>query len=245
MEKYFGNKDYRMLYYDGFFRTFANSIYTVFTPVILYKTGVSVAMIIFIFMIQFLVMGILSPLAGTLSQKIGAANTKFLSYILKSISMLLVLVVDTNIYYYLAISIIQGLSGAANNPLNTYIPSKIVNEKFRGRFNSCSYILRCFSSIVGYVFAGIFLIKDNNLIIVLSVFISYLIAYVALAQIDKNKLQYKVTKPFRESYKYLFKKSENGKLKLVSGLRSFIIIERLIAVPLYLYISLNNLKTFT
>lgn len=25
MEKYFGNKDYRMLYYDGFFRTFANS----------------------------------------------------------------------------------------------------------------------------------------------------------------------------------------------------------------------------
>ena len=245
MEKYFGNKDYRMLYYDGFFRTFANSIYTVFTPVILYKAGVSVAMIIFIFMIQFLVMGILSPLAGTLSQKIGAANTKFLSYILKSISMLLVLVVDTNIYYYLAISIIQGLSGAANNPLNTYIPSKIVNEKFRGRFNSCSYILRCFSSIVGYVFAGIFLIKDNNLIIVLSVFISYLIAYVALAQIDKNKLQYKVTKPFRESYKYLFKKSENGKLKLVSGLRSFIIIERLIAVPLYLYISLNNLKTFT
>lgn len=41
------------------------------------------------------------------------------------------------------------------------------------------------------------------------------------------------------------KKGENEKLKLVSGLRSFIIIERLIAVPLYLYISLNNLKTFT
>lgn len=245
MEKYFSDKDYRMLYYDSFFKTFANSIYAVFTPVILYKAGVSVTMIIFIFMVQFLVMGIFSPLAGTLFKKIGAANTKFLSYILKSISMLLVLVVDTNIYYYLAISIIQGLSGAANNPLNTYIPSKIVNEKFRGRFNSCSYILRCFSSIVGYVFAGTFLIKNNNLIIVLSVFMSYFIAYVALAQIDKNKLQYEVTKPFKESYKYLFKKSENGKLKLVSGLRSFIIIERLIAVPLYLYISLNNLKTFT
>ena len=159
--------------------------------------------------------------------------------------MLLVLMVNTNIYYYLAISIIQGLSGAANNPLNTYIPSKIVNEKFRGRFNSCSYILRCFSSIVGYVFAGTFLIKDNNLVIVLTVFISYLLAYIALAQIDKNKLQYEVREPFKESYKYLFHKSENTKLKLVSGLRGFIIIERLIAVPLYLYISLNNLKTFT
>ena len=245
MEKYFSNKDYRMLYYDSFFKTFANSIYAVFTPVILYKAGVSVTMIIFIFMVQFLVMGIFSPLAGTLLKKIGPANTKFLSYILKSISMLLVLVVDTNIYYYLAISIIQGLSGAANNPLNTYIPSKIVDEKFRGRFNSCSYILRCFSSIIGYVFAGTFLIKDNNLIIVLSVFMSYLIAYIALAQIDKNKLQYEVKAPFKESYKYLFKKSENTKLKILSGLRGFIIIERLIAVPLYLYISVNNLKTFT
>ena len=245
MEKYFSNKNYRMLYYDSFFKTFANSIYSVFTPVILYKAGVSITMIIFIFMIQFLVMGIFSPLAATMSKKIGAANTKFLSYILRSISLLLVLMVNTNIYYYLAISIIQGLSGAANNPLNTYIPSKIVNEKFRGRFNSCSYILRCFSSIVGYVFAGTFLIKDNNLLIVLTVFISYLLAYIALAQIDKNKLQYEVREPFKESYKYLFHKSENTKLKLVSGLRGFIIIARLIAVPLYLYISLNNLKTFT
>ena len=245
MEKYFSNRNYRMLYYDSFFKTFANSIYSVFTPVILYKAGVSVTMIIFIFMIQFLVMGLFSPLAATMTKKIGAANTKFLSYILRSISLLLVLMVNTNIYYYLAISIIQGLSGAANNPLNTYIPSKIVNEKFRGRFNSCSYILRCFSSIVGYVFAGTFLIKDNNLVIVLTVFISYLLAYIALAQIDKNKLQYEVREPFKESYKYLFHKSENTKLKLVSGLRGFIIIERLIAVPLYLYISLNNLKTFT
>lgn len=245
MEKYFSNRNYRMLYYDSFFKTFANSIYSVFTPVILYKAGVSITMIIFIFMIQFLVMGIFSPLAATMTKKIGAANTKFLSYILRSISLLLVLMVNTNIYYYLAISIIQGLSGAANNPLNTYIPSKIVNEKFRGRFNSCSYILRCFSGIVGYVFAGTFLIKDNNLVIVLTVFISYLLAYIALEQIDKNKLQYEVREPFKESYKYLFHKSENTKLKLVSGLRGFIIIERLIAVPLYLYISLNNLKTFT
>ena len=34
-------------------------------------------------------------------------------------------------------------------------------------------------------------------------------------------------------------------MKIVSGLRSFIIIERLITVPLYLYISLMDLKTFT
>ena len=245
MSKYFSNKNYRMLYYDSFFKTFANSIYSVFTPVILYKAGVSVTMIIFIFMIQFFVMGIFSPLAGTFLKKIGAANTKFLSYILKSISMLLVLIVDTNIYYYLAISIIQGLSGAANNPLNTYIPSKIVSEEFRGRFNSCSYILRCFSSVIGYIFAGVFLITDNNFVIVLSVFISYLIAYIALMQIDKYKLQYQFKAVFKESYKYLFEKNENTKLKVVSGLRGFIIIERLIAVPLYLYISLNNLKTFT
>lgn len=245
MNKYFSNKNYRMLYYDSFFKTFANSIYAVFTPVILYKAGVSITMIILIFMIQFLVMGLFSPLAGTLSKKIGIANTKFISYILKSISMLLVLTVDTNIKYYLAIAIIYGLSGAANNPLNTYLPSKIVEKDFMGRFNAFAYILRCFSSIVGYIFTGIFLTNENNLSIVIAVFISYILAYIALLNIDKDNLKYDIKSSFKDSYSYLIKKNENKKFKLVSGLRSCIIIERLIAVPLYLYISLMDLKTLT
>lgn len=245
MEKYFKNKNYRMLYCDSFFRTFANSIYAVFTPVILYKSGVNISMIIFIYMIQFLVMGLFSPLAGTLSKRIGIANTKLISYMLKSISMLLVLNVDINIFNYLEIAIIYGLSGAANNPINTYIPSKIVSKDFRGRFNSCTYILRSFSSIVGYVFAGVFLIKDNNFIIAVTVTICYIIAYIALLNLDKNKFVYNINNSFKESYKYLMQKNENKRMKIVSGLRSFIIIERLITVPLYLYISLMDLKTFT
>lgn len=245
MNKYFNNKNYRMLYYDSFFKTFANGIYSVFTPVILYKSGVSITMIIFIYMIQFLIMGLFTPLAGTLSKKIGVANTIFFSYILKGISMLLVLNVETNIVNYLEISIIYGFSGATNNPFNTYIPSKIVKENFRGRFNSFTYILRCFSNILGYIFAGIFLIKGNNVIIVISVFISYVIAYFALINLNEPNLVYNVKSSFKESYKYLLKENENKELKRVSGLRSFIILERLIAVPLYLYISINDLKIFT
>lgn len=245
MKQYFNNKNYRMLYYDSFFKTFANGIYSVFTPVILYKSGVSITMIIFIYMIQFLTMGLFTPLAGTLSKKIGLANTKLLSYILKSISMFLVLNVEKNIIHYLGIAIIYGFSGAANNPLNTYIPSKIVKENFRGRFNSFTYILRCFSSIIGYILAGIFLIKGNNLAIIILVTFSYLIAYLALLNLDKSNLSYEIKSSFKESYKYLFNKNENKSLKKVSGLRSFIILERLIAVPLYLYISIMDLKTFT
>lgn len=245
MKQYFNNKNYRMLYYDSFFKTFANGIYSVFTPVILYKSGVSITMIIFIYMIQFLTMGLFTPLAGMLSKKIGLANTKLLSYILKSISMFLVLNVEKNIIHYLGIAIIYGFSGATNNPLNTYIPSKIVKENFRGRFNSFTYILRCFSSIIGYILAGIFLIKDNNLAIIILVTFSYLIAYLALLNLDKSNLSYEIKSSFKESYKYLFNKNENKSLKKVSGLRSFIILERLIAVPLYLYISITDLKTFT
>ena len=243
--QYFSNKNYRMLYYDSFFKTFANSLYAVFTPVILYKAGVSITMIIFIFMIQFLVMGLFSPLAGTLSKRIGIANTKFISYIFKSISMLLVLTVDTNIKYYLVIAVVYGLSGAANNPINTYLPSKIVEKSFMGRFNSFAYILRCFSSIVGYIFTAIFLTNGKSLTIVIAVFISYFLAYLALLNVDKENLEYEMDSSFKDSYSYLIKRNENQKFKIVSGLRSCIIIERLIAVPLYLYISLMNLKTFT
>ena len=242
--QYFSNKNYRMLYYDSFFKTFANSIYAVFTPVILYKAGVSITMIIFIFMIQFLVMGLFSPLAGTLSKRIGIANTKFISYILKSISMLLVLTVDTNIKYYLVIAVVYGLSGAANNPINTYLPSKIVEKSFMGRFNSFAYILRCFSSIVGYIFTAIFLTNGKSLTIVVAVFISYFLAYLALLNVDKENLEYEMGSSFKDSYSYLIKRNENQKFKIVSGLRSCIIIERLIAVPVYLYISIIDLKTF-
>lgn len=245
MSKYFNNRNYRMMYYDSFFKTFANGIYSVFTPVILYKAGVSITMIIFIYMIQFLVMGLFSPLAGTLSKKIGVANTKLVSYILKGLSMLLVLTVETNVIYSLAIAIIYGFSGAANNPLNTYVPSKFVNEDFRGRFNSFVYVLRCFSNIVGYIFAGIFLAKNNNAIIVITVFLAYFLAYLALRALDNEKFNYHVTSPFKESYKYFVEGNSNRELKIVSGLRSFIILERLIAVPLYLYISIMDLKTFT
>ena len=245
MNKYFSNKNYRMLYYDNFFKTFANGIYSVFTPVILYKSGVSVTMIIFIYMIQFLIMGLFTPLSGALSKRIGMANTKFLNYILKTISMLLVLNVETNIIDYLEIAVIYGFSGAINNPLNTYIPSKIVKEDFRGRFNSFTYILRCFSCILGYIFAGVFLIKGNNAIIVISVFISYTIAYFALINLDELNLNCNINSSFKESYKYLLRKTKNKELKQVAGLRSFIILERLIAVPLYLYMSIKDLKTFT
>ena len=242
--QYFKDKNYAMLYLDNFFSNFANSIYAVFTPVILYKSRVSISMILFIYAIQFLVMGIFTPLSNILAKKIGIANTRFLNYILKTISMVLVLNVNINIVYYLAISIIFGLSGAINNPLNTYIPSKIVQEEFRGRFNAFKYILRCFSSIFGYIFVSIFLTINNNFAIITIVFASYFFAYLSLLRLDKNKLKLDTNKSFKESYSYLFKNSENKRLKLVSGLRAFIIIERLIAVPLYLYIALMDLKVF-
>ena len=159
--------------------------------------------------------------------------------------MLLVLTVDTNIKYYLVIAVVYGLSGAANNPINTYLPSKIVEKSFMGRFNSFAYILRCFSSIVGYIFTAIFLTNDKSLTIVVAVFISYFLAYLALLNVDKENLEYEMDSSFKDSYSYLIKRNENQKFKIVSGLRSCIIIERLIAVPLYLYISLMNLKTFT
>lgn len=66
-----------------------------------------------------------------------------------------------------------------------------------------------------------------------------------LLNIDKNKLKYETKSSFKESYNYLFKNKDNKKLKLVSGFRSCIIIERLITVPLYIYIFFQDIKTFT
>ena len=223
MKKYFKDKNYTMLYLDNFFSNFANSIYGVFTPVILYKAGVNIGMIVFIYAIQFLTMGLFTPLSGVFTKRYGVTFSKAISYILKTISLLLVLTVNINIFYYILIAVTYGFSGAINNPLNTYVPSKIVKEDFRGRFNAFKYILRCFSSIIGYIFVTVFLIKDNNNIIILTVAWSYFISTIAFMNLDKNKFDYKLEQSFKESYKYLCN-NQNKRLKTVSGLRSFIII---------------------
>ena len=111
-----------------------------------------------------------------------------------------------NIIFYQYLKIIR------NNPLNTYIPGVIVDEKYRGRFNSFAYILRAISSILGYFFVGVFLTKDNNVAIAILVFISYFISYISLLNIDKNKLKYETKSSFKESYNYLFKNKDNKKL---------------------------------
>lgn len=244
MNKYFSNKNYIILYLEKFLSNFANSIYSVFTPVLLYKSGVSISAIFFIYAIQFLVMVLFTPLSGILSRKFGIAVVRFINYLLKTLSLLLVFKVDINIYYYLLISITYGLSGTINNPLNTYIPGKVVDNDFRGRFNSFKYILRCFSSILGYIFVTLFLIKDNQTIILLTILCSYFLAFLALINLDKSKFIYNDSRYFYESYRYLFKNKKNKYLKRVSILRSLIIIESLIAVPLFLFIKLEDLKVF-
>jgi len=245
MSKYFSNRNYILLYLENFLANFANSIYSVFTPVLLYKAGVSISSIFFIYAVQFLVMGLLTPLSGVLSKKFGVAVVKLLNYFLKALSLFFVLKVNINIYYYLLISITYGLSGAINNPLNTFIPGKIVDNGFRGRFNSFKYILRCFSSVLGYIFVTVFLIQDNQLVILLTVLSCYLLAFLAVVNLDKDKFHYDVNNYFSTSYEYLFKSKDNKYLKRVSILRSFIIIENLIVVPLFLFIKLDNLKVFT
>lgn len=245
MNKYFNNKNYIMLYLDNFFSNFANSIYSVFTPVILYKSGVEISMIMFIYAIQFLIMGIFSPVCGILTKKFNITLPKFISYILKLISFIIVLNVNKNIINYLLISITYGMSGAINNPLNTFIPGNIVEEEIRGRFNAFKYIIRCFSSIFAYIFTGVLLISNKTNIILIIVFISYLISTILYNNLDKTKFNTNIKKSFSECYTYYFQNKVNNKFKLVSGLRSFIIIERLIAVPVYLYITLGDIQTFT
>lgn len=190
-------------------------------------------------------MGLFTPLSGLLSKKYGVANTKLIGYILRAVSLLLVFTIQLNSHYYLLVPIIYGISGAINNPLKTYLPSKIVKENFRGRFNAFLYILNCISSVIAYIFVAIFLTKNNYFVILIVVFLCYLLSIIALFNLTKSNFYYRFRKSFQESYSYLFANKENQTFKRASGLRSFIIIERLIAVPLYLYISLNDLKTFT
>lgn len=238
-------RDYIMLYIDHFLYNFVNSIYQVFTPIILYQAGLTISLILFIYAIQFFLMGVLTPLSGILVKKFGIVGAKMIGYFLKVISLFLVFTIDIGTPYYIFIPIIYGISGAINNPLKTYLYSKIVKDNFRGRFSSFVSILNCISSIMAYIFVVIFLPKNNYMMIIGTSIVLYSISLVALGHLTKSSFYYRFKKPFQESYFYLFKSRENTLFKTVSGLRSFIVIERLIAIPLFLHLTSNNLQTFT
>ena len=239
MKEYFYKKEYKYMYLSIFFYNFANALIETFGTVMLYKAGLQIYLILLIYGIRFLITGFITPLFVTISNKIGVAKCVLISNIFSIINSYFMLNSE-NLYSNIIIFIIaMGLMGLSN-PSSDSLSNKYVESKHRGRFNSIYFI----SKILGIVFASLLVawgVISNNTIVLFSVIvIFFILQYIMILQIDYKPQ--KKSSTFNASIKYLL--HSKSKYKIIYALRTNHIIERLFA-PLYLYIVLQDFKTFS
>ncbi len=239
MKEYFYKKEYKYMYLSIFFYNFANALIETFGTVMLYKAGLPIYLILLIYGIRFLITGFITPLFVTISNKIGIAKCILISNIFSIINSYFMLNSESLFANIMIFVIAMGLMGLSN-PSSDSLASKYVIDKHRGKFNSLYFI----SKILGTVFASLLVawgVISNNTIVLFSVIvIFFILQYIMISQIDYKPQ--KKSSTFNASIKYLL--HSKSKYKIIYALRTNHIIERLFA-PLYLYIVLQDFKTFS
>lgn len=239
MKEYFYKKEYKYMYLSIFFYNFANALIETFGTVMLYKAGLPIYLILLIYGIRFLITGLITPLFVTISNKIGIAKCILISNIFSIINSYFMLNSESLFANIIIFVIAMGLMGLSN-PSSDSLASKYVINKHRGKFNSLYFI----GKILGTVFASLLVawgVISNNTIVLFSVIvIFFILQYIMILQIDYKPQ--KKSSTFNASIKYLL--HSKSKYKIIYALRTNHIIERLFA-PLYLYIVLQDFKTFS
>ena len=239
MKEYFYKKEYKYMYLSIFFYNFANALSETFGTVMLYKAGLPIYLILLIYGIRFLIMGMITPLFVTISSKIGIAKCILISNLFNIIYAYFILVnqnLSANIIIFV---IVLGLNGLSN-PSSDALSSKYVESEHRGRFNSFYSISKILGTVLASCLVAWGVISNKTLILFVVITVFFLLQYLAILKIDYKPE--KKSSAFKSSMKYLI--HSKSKYKIIYALRTNHIIERQF-VPLYLYLLLQDFKTFS
>ena len=239
MKEYFYKKEYKYMYLSIFFYNFANALSETFGTVMLYKAGLPIYLILLIYGIRFLIMGLITPAFVTISSKIGIAKCILISNLFNIIYAYFILVnqnLSANIIIFV---IVLGLNGLSN-PSSDALSSKYVESEHRGRFNSFYSISKILGTVLASCLVAWGVISNKTLILFVVITVFFLLQYLAILKIDYKPE--KKSSAFKSSMKYLI--HSKSKYKIIYALRTNHIIERQF-VPLYLYLLLQDFKTFS
>lgn len=239
MQEYFFKKEYKYMYLSIFSYSFANALSETFGTVMLYKSGLPIYIILLIYGIRFLIMGLITPLFVTISNKIGVARCILISNIFNIIYAYFILVNKNLIANIVIFVIVLGLNGLSN-PSSDSLSSKYVETKHRGRFNSLYSISKILGTVLASCLVAWGVISNNTLILFVIITIFFFLQYLSISKIDYRPER--KSSVFKASINYLIK--SKSKYKIIYALKTNHIIERQF-VPLYLYLILKNFKTFS
>lgn len=239
LTEYFYKKEYKYMYLSIFLYNFANALSETFGTVMLYKAGLPIHIILLIYGIRFLIMGLITPLFITISNKVGVAKCVLVSNIFNIIYAYFLLI-NKNLTSNIIIFVIaMGLNGLSN-PSSDSLSSKYVDTNHRGKFNSLYSISKILGTVLASCLVAWGVINNNTFILFIILSIFFFLQYLAILKIDYKPK--KKTSIFKASIKYLI--NSKSKYKIIYALRTNHIIERQF-VPLYLYLILKDFKAFS
>lgn len=239
MKEYFYKTEYIFLYLSKFFFAFAYSFIEIFGAVMLYKNGMSLPMILFVYGLRFGMMGICSPLFLKISHRYGVASCALISNILRLLGTFMILYGEYN--NLVLFIVVMSLPGSLSNPIEDAISSKYVETKHRGRYNSIRNIAKILGQFLASVVVAWGVVTENNLLLLLVVSMFFLLDYLFTALVDyKPNLSSKNV--LKKTIQYIVKNKTN--LKVIYSLRTAHIIERQFT-PLYLFLVLQDFVAFS
>ena len=239
MKEYFYKSEYKWLYLSKFFFSFANSFVDIFGVVMLYKNGMPLYMILFIYGLRFGIMGLCSPLFLKVSAKSGIASCAILANLLKIASTYMIQNgAQNNILLFV---LVMGIPGGLRNPMEDANSSKYVETEHRGRYNSMQNIFGILGQALASAFVTWGITSDNNTLLLLVISMFFLLDYLCIGVVDYRP-KVRNTHVFKQTIQYMFKNM--NRCELIYALRTNHIIERLF-VPLYVYLVLQDFVTFS
>lgn len=238
MKNYY-KKEYLYLHLSKLCYSIANSFIDIFGVVTLYKNGMPLPLILFIYGIRFGLMGILSPLFISISSKFGIAFCSFFANILRIISSYMILNGSYNniLFFIFAMSV----PGALSNPIEDAVSNRYVDTTYRGRYNSIRTISKTVGAAIASCLIGYEILSNNNTLLFIVIAVFFILDSVFIKFVDYKPIK-NGKNVFKETLNYIIKSKSN--YKYIYCMRTSHIIERLF-VPLYIFIVLEDFKAFT
>ena len=237
-KKYLCKKEYIYNYITRFVFTFGNTIIDTFGTVMMYKSGMSISLILLLYGIRFGLMGLLSPMYIKIASKYGIAFCRLIANICRIITSYMLI---TNNYNLPIFIITMALAGAISNPIENAISAKYIDEKYRGKYNSIRAIVGAVATVLATALITAGIIFNNNTYTIIIVTIAFILQVVFVKKLD-YKPEYKRSSSYKELLVDTIKIKTPA--KQVNIVKAFDIVERFF-VPLYIYIALNDFVAFS
>lgn len=231
-------KEYVYLYLGQFTFRFGNALIDIFGTVMMYKSGMPISLILFLYGIRFGLMGLFSPLFIKVASKYGVAFCRLLANICRVITSYMLIADSYNLTIFI---LTMALAGALSNPIENAISARVIDEKYRGKYNGIRSILNALATALATAVITMGVISNNNIYTIILATIAF-----GLQVYFQRKIDYKPEQKSKEKYVEILKDVIKIKspAKKISIVKAFDIVERFF-VPLYVYIALNDFVAFS